>query len=130
MIPEFTVSEITKIFQNFVHETFNHIKVRGEISNLSQPKSGHIYFTLKDDEAILNSVCWNSTRVEFDIKNGLEVICSGFLTTYQSKHQLIAESILLAGIGNLKMMLEQRKAKLEKEGLFDPSKKKTLTLIT
>ncbi|WDM85377.1 exodeoxyribonuclease VII large subunit [Ehrlichia sp. JZT12] len=129
MIPEFTVSEITKIFQNFVHETFNHIKVRGEISNLSQPKSGHIYFTLKDDEAVLNVVCWNNTRIEFDLKNGLEVICSGFLTTYQSKYQLIIESMLLAGIGNLKIMLEQRKAKLEKEGLFDQSKKKPLPLL-
>ena len=129
MIPEFTVSEITKIFQNLIHETFTHIKVRGEISNLSQPKSGHIYFTLKDDEAVLNAICWNNTKIEFDLKNGLEVICSGFLTTYQSKYQLITESMLLAGIGNLKIMLEQRKAKLEKEGLFDESKKKRLPLL-
>ncbi|ABD44857.1 exodeoxyribonuclease VII, large subunit [Ehrlichia chaffeensis str. Heartland] len=129
MTPEFTVSEITKIFQNFVHETFTHIKVRGEISNLSQPKSGHTYFTLKDDAAVLNAICWNNTKVEFDLKNGLEVICSGFLTTYQSKYQLITENMLLAGIGNLKIMLEQRKAKLEKEGLFDQSNKKPLPLL-
>ncbi|WP_395878314.1 exodeoxyribonuclease VII large subunit [Ehrlichia muris] len=129
MIPEFTVSEITKIFQNFVHETFTHIKVRGEISNLSRPSSGHTYFTLKDSAAVLNSVCWNNTKIEFDLKNGLEVICFGFLTTYQSKYQLITETMLLAGIGNLKIMLEQRKAKLEKEGLFDQSNKKPLPLL-
>ena len=129
MIPEFTVSELTKIFQNFVHETFTHIKVRGEISNLSQPKSGHTYFTLKDDDAVLNAVRWNNTKIEFDLKNGLEVICFGFLTTYQSKYQLITESMLLAGIGNLKIMLEQRKAKLEKEGLFNQSNKKPLPLL-
>ncbi|KJV65761.1 MULTISPECIES: exodeoxyribonuclease VII large subunit [Ehrlichia] len=129
MIPEFTVSEITKIFQNFVHETFTHIKVRGEISNLSRPNSGHTYFTLKDSAAVLNSVCWNNTKIEFDLKNGLEVICSGFLTTYQSKYQLITETMLLAGIGNLKIMLEQRKAKLEKEGLFNQSNKKPLPLL-
>ncbi|CAI26519.1 exodeoxyribonuclease VII large subunit [Ehrlichia ruminantium] len=64
MILEFTVSEITKIFQNLVHETFNHIKVRGEISNLSQPKSGHTYFTLKDHQAVFNAVCWNNIKFE------------------------------------------------------------------
>ncbi|CAH57744.1 exodeoxyribonuclease VII large subunit [Ehrlichia ruminantium] len=129
MILEFTVSEITKIFQNLVHETFNHIKVRGEISNLSQPKSGHTYFTLKDHQAVLNAVCWNNTKIEIDLKNGLEVICIGFLTTYQSKYQIIIESMLLSGIGNLEIMLQQRKAKLEKEGLFDQSRKKTLPLL-
>ncbi|GAT77857.1 exodeoxyribonuclease VII large subunit [Ehrlichia ruminantium] len=129
MILEFTVSEITKIFQNLVHETFNHIKVRGEISNLSQPKSGHTYFTLKDHQAVLNAVCWNNTKIEIDLKNGLEVICIGFLTTYQSKYQIIIESMLLSGIGNLEIMLQQRKVKLEKEGLFDQSRKKTLPLL-
>ena len=98
MILEFTVSEITKIFQNLIHETFNHIKVRGEISNLSQPKSGHIYFTLKDNHTVLNAVCWNNTKIEIDIKNGLEVVCIGFLTTYQSKYQIIIENMLLSGI--------------------------------
>ncbi|QGR02125.1 exodeoxyribonuclease VII large subunit [Ehrlichia ruminantium] len=129
MMLEFTVTEITKIFQNLVHETFNHIKVRGEISNLSQPKSGHIYFTLKDDQAVLNAVCWNNTKIEIDLKNGLEVVCIGFLTTYQSKYQIIIESMLLSGIGNLDIMLQQRKEKLEKEGLFDQSRKKTLPLL-
>ncbi|QLK57457.1 exodeoxyribonuclease VII large subunit [Ehrlichia ruminantium] len=61
---KFTVSEITKIFQNLVHETFNHIKVRGEISNLLQPKFGHTYFTLKDYQAVLNAVCWNNIKFE------------------------------------------------------------------
>ena len=70
MIPESTVSELTKMFQNFVHETLTHIKGRGEISNVSQPESGHTYFTLKDDDAVLNAVCWNNTSIEFDLKNG------------------------------------------------------------
>ncbi|QXK92300.1 exodeoxyribonuclease VII large subunit [Neoehrlichia mikurensis] len=129
MIPEFTVTEITKVFQYFVHETFNKIKVRGEVSNKSQPKSGHTYFTLKDDNAIINAICWNNTKLDINITDGMEVSCTGFLTTYQSKYQLIVEHASLSGLGQLQIILERTKKKLEKEGLFDIKNKKKLPML-
>ncbi|KJV69349.1 exodeoxyribonuclease VII, large subunit [Candidatus Neoehrlichia lotoris str. RAC413] len=129
MIPEFTVTEITRIFQHFVHETFNTIKVRGEVSNKSKPKSGHTYFTLKDDNAIIHAICWNNTKLNINLTDGMEVICTGFLTTYQSKYQLIIEHASLAGLGQLQAILEKTKKKLEQEGLFDIKNKKKLPIL-
>ncbi|MEH0830988.1 exodeoxyribonuclease VII large subunit [Anaplasma bovis] len=129
MIPEFTVTEITSVLKNLLHEVFYSIRVRGEISGVSHPTSGHVYFTLKDDNSVLNAVCWNHTKVKAPFRNGVEVTCSGHLSIYQSKYQLILTDMELVGDGKLAAMLAELKKKLETEGLFDIKRKKRLPLL-
>ncbi|AAV87116.1 exodeoxyribonuclease large subunit [Anaplasma marginale str. St. Maries] len=129
MIPEFTVTEITDLVRQVMHDTFYCIKIRGEISGLSRPSSGHVYLSLKDDNSVISAVCWNGTRLDVQFENGLEVICTGHLSTYQSRYQLVIEGMVLAGQGKLAAMLEERRKKLEKEGLFDQARKKPLPLL-
>ncbi|QLL67154.1 Exodeoxyribonuclease 7 large subunit [Anaplasma phagocytophilum] len=128
-IPEFTVTEITGVLQRFMQETFYSIKVRGEISGLSRPNSGHVYFTLKDSNSVINAVCWNGTRLKVQFCDGLEVVCTGYLSVYQSKYQLIVTDMTLAGYGKLAAMLAELKKKLELEGLFSPARKKKLPFL-
>ena len=79
--------------------------MRGEISGFKRHGSGHCYFALKDADAVLDAVCWRMTAMRLGVKpeDGMEVICTGRLTTYpgRSKYQLIVEPIELAGIGAL-----------------------------
>lgn len=109
------------------------VRVRGEISGLKRPASGHIYLDLKDDKSVLKSVCWKgvSSRFTFKPEDGLEVICTGKLTTYaaQSNYQLQIEQMEIAGEGALMALLEKRKKALAAEGLFDPSRKKSLPFM-
>jgi len=132
-LPEFTVAEISKLVKKTVEDTFGQVRVRGEISECKFHSSGHIYITLKDESACLAAVCWrgNSGRLGVKPETGMEVICTGRLTTYmgQSKYQLVIESIALAGIGALLKLLEDRKNKLAAEGLFDPARKQELPFL-
>jgi exodeoxyribonuclease VII large subunit len=133
ILPEFSVSEVSQALKLTLEETFTNIKVKGEISGLKAHSSGHLYFNLKDDSALLNAVCWKGTSTALKIKpeDGLEVICTGKISSYpaRSNYQLIASNIEVAGVGALLAMLEQRKKKLEAEGLFDISKKKKLPFL-
>ncbi|QJC27925.1 exodeoxyribonuclease 7 large subunit [Anaplasma platys] len=130
-VPEFTVTEISEILQRMLHEAFYCVKVRGEIGGVSRPGSGHIYFTLKDGNSIINAVCWNGSKSKLGelCSDGTEVVCTGHISTYQSRYQLIIEDIVLAGAGKLAALLEERRKKLEKEGLFSPERKKKLPLL-
>lgn len=132
-IPEFSVSEISEILKMTIEETFSHVRIRGEISGLKVHTNGHIYFNLKDDKAVLNSVCWKGAAVSLSFKpeDGLEVICSGKITTYaaRSNYQLTVSKIEVAGVGALLALLEKRKQKLAAEGLFDEDRKKTLPFL-
>jgi exodeoxyribonuclease VII large subunit len=113
-----------------VEERFSHLQIRGEVSAPKRHTSGHLYFTLKDDSATLDAVCWRPQAVRYgaQLMEGAEVICFGRVTTYpqRSKYQLVVESVTLAGEGALLKLLEQRKQKLRAEGLFDLSRKKPL----
>ncbi|MDB1135279.1 exodeoxyribonuclease VII large subunit [Candidatus Anaplasma sp. TIGMIC] len=128
-VPEFTVTQITDVLQRLLHETFYCVKVRGEISGVSRPSSGHVYLTLKDSNSIINAVCWNGTRIKEQFCDGLEVVCTGHISIYQSRYQLIITDMVLAGPGKLAAMLAERKKKLESEGIFDPARKKKLPML-
>jgi exodeoxyribonuclease VII large subunit len=132
-LPEFTVSEIAKLIKKTVEDTFGQVRVRGEISGLKVAPSGHIYFDLKDQDATLASICWRGQAGKLGLKleNGMEVICTGRITTYaaRSNYQLIIEQAALAGMGALLKLLEERKKRLEAEGLFDPSRKQELPFL-
>lgn len=128
--PEFTVSEISGAIKRVVEGNFEHVRVRGEISGLSLPKSGHVYFSLKDENAVLRAVCWKGVAGRLQIKpeDGLEVIATGKVTTYagSSNYQLTVESLEVAGAGALMAMLEKRKQELAGKGLFDHARKKPI----
>lgn len=132
-IPEFSISELAHAVKRTVEDTFGRVRVKGEISRVSIPKSGHLYTALKDDKALIDAVCWKGTLSKLSIRpeEGLEVICTGKLTTYpgNSKYQLVIESMELAGEGALLKMLEERKKKLAAAGLFAPERKKQLPFL-
>jgi exodeoxyribonuclease VII large subunit len=132
-LPEYTVSELSLALKRSVEENFSHVRVRGEISGFKRHGSGHCYFALKDAEAVLDAVCWRQTAIRLPIKpeDGMEVVCTGRLTTYpgRSKYQLVIDSIALAGIGALLKILEDRRQRLAAEGLFAVERKKKLPFL-
>ncbi|MCB1591143.1 MAG: exodeoxyribonuclease VII large subunit [Alphaproteobacteria bacterium] len=132
-IPEFSVTDLASALKRTLEDNYGRIRVRGELSRVSRPASGHLYTSLKDDQSVIDAVCWKGTVSRLSVKpeEGLEVICTGRITTYapRSSYQLVIESMELAGEGALLKLLEERRKKLAAEGLFDPSKKKPLPFL-
>lgn len=132
-LPEYTVSELSLALKRSIEESFSHVRVRGEISGFKRVGSGHCYFALKDADAVLDAVCWRQTAIRIPLKpeDGMEVVCTGRLTTYpgRSKYQLVIDTIELAGIGALLRILEERRQRLAAEGLFDTERKKKLPFL-
>ncbi|MEM7197705.1 MAG: exodeoxyribonuclease VII large subunit [Pseudomonadota bacterium] len=130
---EFSVSEISTALKKTVEGSFDNVRVRGEISGLKSAASGHIYFALKDDRAVLDAVCWRGTKsgLALQLADGMEVVISGYMTTYpaRSRYQLVVEDVRLAGVGALLQMLEKLKEKLQAEGLFAQSAKKPIPYL-
>ena len=134
-IQEYSVSEISDSIKGTLENSFGYVKVRGEVSGLSKPASGHIYLNLKDDKAVIKAIIWRSAaaRISFVPEDGLEVICSGKLTTGysdrypgRSDYSIIVDTLTPAGEGALMALLEQRRKKLAAEGLFEEHNKKSL----
>jgi exodeoxyribonuclease VII large subunit len=132
-LPEFSVSEIAAALKRTVEDSFPFVRVRGEISGLKFHSSGHVYFDLKDDKAVLNAVIWRAVAQRLKVKPqaGLEVVCTGRISTYagSSRYQIIVEQVELAGLGALMALLEERKKKLAAEGLFAEARKKPLPFL-
>ncbi len=128
--PIYSVSEISIAIKKEVESKFGRIRVRGEISGFKNV-NGHLYFTLKDEKTVLDSVCFKGTSLKLAPEDGLEILALGRLTTYgpRSKYQIIIESIELAGEGALLKLLKDRKKKLDAEGLFDNSKKRYIPFL-
>ena len=126
----FTVAEINGEIRALLEENYDDIAVIGEVSNFKRHSSGHLYFTLKDADAQLRTVCFRreARELAFDPEDGLQVIARGRLTLYESygQYQLVAHSIEQAGVGRLEIAFRKLKDKLEAEGLFDPAHKKPL----
>jgi exodeoxyribonuclease VII large subunit len=125
-----TVAELT----NYIRELFEidfrlqEMRVAGEISNFTQARSGHLYFTLKDEVSQLKCVMWRSAaqRLRFMPEEGDAVVVSGRISIYEAGgvYQMYAEMIQPTGRGDLAAAFEQLKRKLEAEGLFEPLRKK------
>jgi exodeoxyribonuclease VII large subunit len=132
-LPEYTVTELSLALKKTVEAGFSRVRVRGEISGLKRHTSGHVYFALKDHDAVLDAVCWrgNFQGLSLNPQDGMEVIATGRLTTYpgRSKYQIVVEGMELAGEGALLKLLEERKRKLAAEGLFDEHRKKALPFL-
>ena len=108
--PIFSVSEISQTLKRTVEENFSQVRVRGEISRLTIANSGHMYLNLKDENAVLDGVCWRGTvsRLSVSPEDGMEVIVSGRLSTYpgRSSYQIVIEQMEVAGEGALLKLLE------------------------
>lgn len=131
--PVFSVSELSGALKRTVEDAFSLVRVRGEISGFKRAASGHLYLALKDENAVMDAVCWKGIAARLDIQpqDGMEVVCKGRLTTYpgRSKYQLVIDSMELAGEGALLKLLEDLKRKLAAEGLFAPERKKQLPFL-
>jgi len=132
-LPILTVSEISALLKRTVEESFARVRVRGEISGFKRAASGHLYFALKDADAVLDAVAWRGTvgRLGLRPEDGMEVVATGRLTTYpgRSRYQIVVEALELAGEGALLKLLEERRKKLAAEGLFDAARKKPLPYL-
>ena len=130
---EFTVSELSGAVRRSIEDQFGRVRVRAEIGRVSRPGSGHLYFDLKDDRAVLAAVTWKgqAARLAHRPEEGMEVIATGRLTTFpgQSKYQMIVDQIEPAGAGALMAMLERRRKALAEEGLFDEGRKRALPYL-
>ena len=126
-VPEYSVSELALSVRRTLEDAFGLVRVRGEISGFKAYASGHGYFDLKDADAAIASVMWkgNLQRLNFRPEDGLEVIATGKLSGYPktSKYQLIVERLEVAGVGALLKQIEERRRRLEAEGLFDRAAK-------
>jgi len=128
-----TVSELTREIKEILEDRFPEVWVEGEISNLRIPPSGHIYFTLKDESSQIRAVLFKmqARTLRFAAKDGLHVVCRGRVGLYEKRgdYQLILESMEPKGIGALQLAFLQLKEKLEKEGLFDATRKKPIPMV-
>lgn len=131
--PILSVSDLTRFIKQQLENRFIDVWVEGEASNLRTPGSGHLYFTLKDESAQLRAVLFRSAgrAVRFLPKEGQQVLCHGRVTVYEPRgeYQIVVDSIEPRGIGALQAAFEQLKERLQKEGLFDPSRKKPLPVL-
>jgi exodeoxyribonuclease VII large subunit len=131
--PEYTVSELSGAVKRVIEGEFGLVRVRGEVGRVSRPASGHLYFDLKDDRAVIAAISWKGqvARMQVRPEEGMEVVATGRMTTFpgQSKYQLIVDEVAPAGAGALMAMLEKRKAALQAEGLFDPARKKPIPYL-
>lgn len=129
-LPEFSVSELAGGIKRALENTFEHVRVRGEVSKPLYHSSGHLYFSLKDADAVIDATCWKARvgRLPFRLEDGMDVVVTGQVTSYakSSKYQISVESVALAGEGALLKLLQERKERLQKEGLFDTARKKAL----
>jgi exodeoxyribonuclease VII large subunit len=129
----YSVSELSNTIKLVVEGALPYVKVKGELSNFKKAPSGHIYMNLKDESAVIAAICWKGSADRFSFKpeDGMEVICTGRITTYagQSKYQMIIDTMSPAGLGTLMELLEKRKKKLAAEGLFDANRKKPIPFL-
>ncbi len=132
-LPELSVSELSTALKRLVEGEFGFVRVRGEISGFMRAASGHCYLNLKDDRAVIDAVMWKGIAggLRFKPEDGMEVVCSGKLSTYpaRSKYQLVIEAMAPAGIGALLAQLEERRKKLAAEGLFDAGRKQLIPYL-
>ncbi|HVY16308.1 MAG TPA: exodeoxyribonuclease VII large subunit [Rhodopila sp.] len=129
-MPEYTVSEISGAVKRTLETTFGRIRVRGELTEVKRYPSGHIYLSLKDENAKIAGVVWKTAvpRLGLTPENGTEVIATGRISAYgeRSSYQLIIERLEYAGVGALLARIEAIRQRLAAEGLFDADRKQPL----
>lgn len=129
----YTVSELTSRVKAAIEENLGTVWVEGEVSDLSKSPAAHVYFSLRDESSSLKVVIWRgvAARLGIALKDGDQILVLGRLTVYEPRgqYQLIAERVELKGAGAMQRAFEELKARLAKEGLFDPSRKRRLPFL-
>jgi exodeoxyribonuclease VII large subunit len=129
----YTVTELTRAIKSILENNFSLVWITGEVSNLSRPFSGHLYFSLKDRDAQISAVMFRSQgrNLKFEVKDGMTITGLGRLSIYEPRgsYQIILEYLEPAGAGALQIAFEQLKARLSAEGLFDSARKKPLPFL-
>ncbi|OPX43437.1 exodeoxyribonuclease 7 large subunit [Ruminiclostridium hungatei] len=131
----FSVSDINNYIKQLVSNDgiLSGLSVRGEISNFKHHYTGHMYFTIKDENSVLKCVMFKSqaSQLKFVPQNGNKVIVSGYVSVFErdGQYQLYAGDMQPDGLGSLHLAFEQLKNRLQEEGLFDTAKKKKLPLL-
>jgi len=128
-----SVGELTRQLQGAVEPRFRNLWVAGEVANLRRQASGHLYLSLKDDEAVLSAVVWASQarRLRFEPADGQQVLAKGSVELYppHGKYQLVIQELEPRGEGARALLLQQLKERLRKEGLLDPARKRRLPFL-
>ncbi len=129
----YTVSSLTKQIKSILEENFAFVWIVGEISNYAVPASGHSYFTLKDQETIINAVMFKNQKrsLKFNLENGMKIMGLARLALYEPRgtYQLIFEHIEPDGAGALQLAFEQLKERLARKGFFDEQYKKEIPVL-
>ena len=129
-VPKLSVSELTSLIKTTLEGSFYGLTVEGELSGFKPSSTGHWYFSLKDQNAVVGCCMWRSTvaRVNFRPKDGMKVIVTGSISVFEPRgtYQIICTSMKVAGEGDILAMLEERKRRYDALGYFDPAKKKPI----
>jgi len=127
------VGELTRLLRAQLEPRFRDVWVAGEVANFRRQSTGHLYFTLKDEEAALGAVLWSSSarRLAFSLEDGQDVIARGYVEIYppHGKYQLVVQEIEPRGAGAQALLLKQIKERLQKDGLLDPARKRSLPFL-
>ena len=126
----YSVSELAFALKRTLEDAYGFVRLRGELSKVTNHSNGHVYLTIKDERAAIDGVVWKGSVRGLSVRpqQGLEVIVTGKITSYPagSRYQIVIETMEAAGVGALLAQLERLKAKLAGEGLFEPSRKQPL----
>ncbi|MFC1699206.1 exodeoxyribonuclease VII large subunit [Candidatus Omnitrophota bacterium] len=129
----YSISELTRKIKTDLEASFSQVWVEGEISNFSRYPSGHMYLSLKDSGSVLSAVLFRNVNkdLKFELKDGMQVVCFGKISVYEKRgqYQLSIFKIEPRGIGALQLAFEQLKTRLDKEGLFDQSRKRAIPFL-
>lgn len=125
-----SVGALTNLIKSSLETSFSSLSVEGEVTGAKISSSGHLYFSLKDREALIQAVMFKFrlSALDFDLSDGMKVIARGGVSVYAARgqYQLIVQSMKKSGVGDILAMLEERKQRLAAEGLFDQARKKVL----
>lgn len=125
-----SVSDVTRLIRDSLEHQFRDVWIEGEVSNLRVPSSGHLYFTMKDEQSQLRSVLFRSeaSRLRFSLQEGMLIVARGRISVYEPRgeYQFVVDTVEPKGIGALQLAFEQLKERLAREGLFDEARKRPL----
>jgi len=128
-IPEYTVTQLNRSIKELLEEKFDYIKLIGESGPITVANSGHVYFSIKENDEVISCICWKGTheRLEINLEEGTEYNFFGKVTSYskfgRSVYQLIIDQIEYSGDGSILKLIEKRKNDLENLGYFNESNK-------
>ena len=131
-IPEYTVSQLNKSIKDLLEENFAYLKLVGETGSVTIASSGHVYFSIKENDEVISCICWKGSyeNLQIKIEEGTEYNFYGRITSYskfgRSVYQLIIDQVEYSGTGSILKLIEDRKKELSSMGFFDDNIKKKL----